>query len=88
MRLAADPSVTWTDAGAPTGAVLQKVYLGPDPFGLGGFQMAVATATTEPSSQPLRDLFAARQGRTQIQLIVSVVQDGAYICSDRQGAWG
>lgn len=76
MRLTADLSVTWTEPRAPAGVVPQKVYLGPDPFGLGGFQVAVATAPTIPSRQLLRDLFAARKGRTQIQLVVAVIHDG------------
>ena len=76
MRLTADRTVTWSEAIAPAGLALQKVYLGPDPFGLGGFQIAVAASTVEPSRQVLRDLFAARKGRTQIQLLVAVVHDG------------
>lgn len=76
MRLKADKSVTWADTAAPTGVVTDEVYLGPDPFGLGGFQVAVAKAVTAPSRQDLRDLFAARKGKTQIQLIVAVVHDG------------
>jgi len=55
---------------------VEKVYLGPDPFGLGGFQVAVATAATSPSRQVLRDLFTARKGKTQIQLVVAVTHDG------------
>lgn len=76
MRLKADKIVTWADTAAPTGVATDKVYLGPDPFGLGGFQVAVAQAVTAPSRQGLRDLFAARKGKTQIQLIVAVVHDG------------
>lgn len=76
MRLTADKVVTWTDASAPTGVTPEKVYLGPDPFGLGGFQVAAATAVSAPSRQALRDLFTARKGRTQIQLVVAVVYDG------------
>jgi hypothetical protein len=76
VRLTADRSVAWTEASAPAGVTPQKVYLGPDPFGLGGFQVAVATAATNPARQVLRDLFAARKGKTQIQLVVAVVHDG------------
>ncbi len=75
MRLIADRVVTWTDSSAPAGATLEKVYLGPDPFGLGGFQVAVATAATVPSRQTLRNLFAGRKGKTQIQLVVAVIHD-------------
>jgi hypothetical protein len=75
VRLTADKIVTWNDPSAPAGVTTEKVYLGPDPFGLGGFQVAVATAATAPSRQVLRDLFSARKGKTQVQLLVAVVHD-------------
>jgi hypothetical protein len=75
VRLTADKIVTWNDPSAPTGVTTEKVYLGPDPFGLGGFQVAVASAATAPSRQILRDLFGARKGKMQIQLVVAVVHD-------------
>jgi hypothetical protein len=75
VRLTADKVVTWTEASAPTGVTPEKVYLGPDPLGLGGFQVAVATAVIAPSRQALRNLFTARKGKTQIQLVVAVVHD-------------
>lgn len=77
MRLTADKVVTWNDPSAPAGITPEKVYLGPDPHGLGGFQVAVATAVAAPSRQALRDLFTARTGRTQVQLVVAVVHDGS-----------
>lgn len=77
MRLTADKVVTWKDPTLPAGVNVDKVYLGPDPFGLGGFQVAVATAATSPSRQALRDLFGARKGKTQIQLVVAVTHDGS-----------
>lgn len=76
MRLNADKVVTWNQANPPAGVTLEKVYLGPDPIDLGGFQVAVARALTTPSRQALRDLFAGRKGKTQIQLVVAVVHDG------------
>lgn len=76
MRLTANKIVTWADASAPAGITLEKVYLGPDPFGLGGFQVAVASAMTTPSRPTLRDLFTARKGKTQIQLVVAVILGG------------
>lgn len=54
-----------------------KVYLGPDPHGLGGFQVAVATSATAPSRQVIRDIFNARKGKTQIQLVVAIEHEGA-----------
>lgn len=80
VRLTADKTVNWNEPSAPAGVTTEKVYLGPDPFGLGGFQVAVATAASVPTRQVLRDLFTARKGRTQIQLVVAVVHDGtAYL---------
>ena len=76
MRLTADRVVTWTDASAPAGITPDKVYLGPDPFGLGGFQVAVATAAAAPTRQALRDLFTTRKGKTQIHLVVALIDDG------------
>ncbi len=76
VRLTADKVVTWNDASAPAGITPEKVYLGPDPHRLGGFQVAVASASIQPSRQALRDLFAARKGKTQIQLVVAVTHDG------------
>lgn len=75
MRLTADRVVTWSQTNVPAGVSLSKVYLGPDPHGLGGFQVAVATAAVPPSRQALRDLFAARKGKTQIQLLVAVTHE-------------
>lgn len=76
MQLTADKVITWNEPAAPAGVQPSKVYLGPDPFGLGGFQVAVAEAITAPSRPVLRDLFLARKGKTQIQLVVAVVHDG------------
>jgi len=76
MRLTADKVVTWNDPNAPAGVTPGKVYLGSDPHGLGGFQVAVASAATQPSRQALRDLFTARKGKTQIQLVVAVAHNG------------
>lgn len=76
MQLTGDKVIAWNDPSAPTGITTEKVYLGPDPFGLGGFQVAVASASVAPSRQALRDLFTARKGKTQTQLVVAVVHGG------------
>ncbi|MGH3472101.1 MAG: hypothetical protein ACRDPG_08680, partial [Nocardioidaceae bacterium] len=76
MRLTAERIVSWTDSTAPATVTTEKVYVGPDPVGLGGFQIATASAAVAPSRQVLRDLFTARKGKTQIQLVVAVVHDG------------
>ena len=76
MQLTGDKVIAWNDPSAPTGITTEKVFLGPDPFGLGGFQVAVASASAAPSRQALRDLFTARKGKTQTQLVVAVVHRG------------
>lgn len=76
MRLIADRVVNWSESSAPGEVTTEKVYLGPDPYGLGGFQVAVARATTDPSRQVLRNLFEARKGKKQTQLVVAVTYDG------------
>lgn len=76
MELTADTRVKWTLSTAPAGVTPRAVFIGPDPFGLGGFQTAVATSSTAPSRQALRDLHAARRGKTQIHLVVAVEHAG------------
>lgn len=73
MRLNASKSVNWNEPATPAGVTPDRVFIGPDPFGLGGFQVAVGQSASPPPRQSLRDLFAARRGKTQIQLVVAVV---------------
>lgn len=76
LDLTADKIINWTEPSAPAGITTDKVYLGPDPFGLGGFQVAVANAATTPTRSALRELFTARKGKTQTQLVLAVVHAG------------
>lgn len=76
MHLKGDRVIDWNDPSPPTGITPEKVYFGPDPFGLGGFQVAVASASATASRQALRDLFTSRKGKTQTQLLVAVVHGG------------
>lgn len=73
MHLDASKTVNWNEPAAHAGVTTDKVFIGPDPFGLGGVQVAVGRSATPPSRQALRDLFAARRGKTQLQLVVAVV---------------
>ena len=75
MHLTADKVVAWTCAATPTGVTPEKIYLGPDPLGLSGFQVAFAFAVAPPSREALRGLFKDRRGKRQIQLVVAVVHD-------------
>jgi hypothetical protein len=73
VNLTAEKTIVWTLSTVPAGLTLEKVYLGPDPYGLGGFQVAVASSTVPPTREVLRSLFAARKGKTQVQLVVAVI---------------
>lgn len=77
MRLTADKVINWSDASPPAGVTLGDVYFGPDPDGLGGFQVAVATSEAPPTRPMLRALYGTRKGKTQIQLVVVVIHEGA-----------
>ena len=72
-RLTADMVVTWKEAAAPSDISLGQVYIGPDPQGHGGFQVAVATSASTPTRGKLRELFIARKGKMSIQLVVAVI---------------
>lgn len=61
----------WTGA-APAGVHLQEVYIGPDPDGLGGLQIATATVGAEPGRGMLDRLFTLRKGSRTITLVVAV----------------
>jgi hypothetical protein len=76
MRLSADTVVTWTAESAPSGITLDRVYVGPDPLGLGGFQIAVGSAEATPSRATLKDLFTSRRGKTATQLVIAIEHDG------------
>jgi hypothetical protein len=73
MHLNSSKSVNWNEPTSPAGVTTDVIFIGPDPFGLGGIQVAVAQSETSPTRQSLRDLFSARRGKTQIQLVVAVV---------------
>lgn len=73
MRLNASKTVKWNDPETHAGVTTDKVFIGPDPFGLGGVQVAVGQSLAPPSRQTLRDLFIARRGKTQLQLVVAIV---------------
>lgn len=75
MKLTAKKTVKWIESTAPQGIAVESIHVGPDPFGLGGFQIAVATTASAPSRQVMRDLFTARKGKTQTQLVVAVLHN-------------
>lgn len=77
VRLSADRVITWAQPDCPVGIAPEHVYFGPDPFGLGGLQVAVAASDVVPSRQSLRDLLALRRGRAQVQVVIAVQHDDA-----------
>ncbi len=76
MRLSAGTTVKWTAESIPSGMTLDRVYVGPDPLGLGGFQVAVGSTDTSPSRAALKELFTSRRGKTATQLVIAVEHDG------------
>lgn len=59
--LSATQTLAWKDP-APAGAKLETVFIGPDPDGLGGFQIAIAAVVGAPTRALLDKLFNLRKG--------------------------
>ncbi|RYC03337.1 Eco57I restriction-modification methylase domain-containing protein [Nocardioides zhouii] len=76
MQLKAEKTVAWSGVKPQVDVSFNGVFLGPDPHGLGGFQVALATSDVKPTRQTMRELFLARKGKTQVQLVVAVVHHG------------
>lgn len=72
-ELSAPQSLDWTGT-ATNGAVPIKVYVGPDPYGLGGFQVAIAEVSAPPSRETMLSLHSARKGKRNISLVVAAVK--------------
>ncbi len=78
--LKAQQVLPWTDSAAPAGFTLRDIHVGPDPIGIGAFQVAVAEANSVPSREALKKLFNGRKAKTNIQLVVMVsVGDRAWL---------
>lgn len=73
MKFEADKAIAWLDRDAPEGVSLHKVHFGPNPTGLGGFQVAVGSSSRPLTRQELRTLHRNRKGHTQSQLVVAIV---------------
>ena len=73
--LSASQTVDWNDT-APNGVAPLKVYIGPDPHGLGGFQVAIAKVSATPTRETMLALHSARKGKRNISLVVAGVKDG------------
>jgi hypothetical protein len=71
-ELSAPLAVDWNGT-ATNGAIPRKVYIGPDPYGMGGFQVAIAEVTAPPSRETMLSLHAARKGKRNITLVVAAV---------------
>lgn len=72
IALKAETILAWGDD-APSGVTPLKVFIGPDPLGMGGFQVAVAQASGTPTRQMLVALHTARKGKKNISLVVAAV---------------
>lgn len=75
LELSAPQVISWTGS-APTGAKLDRVFIGSDPDGLGGIQVATVTVESAPTRTLLDKLFALRKGNRAITLVLAAT-DGA-----------
>jgi hypothetical protein len=88
LSLRATQTVDWAGS-IPAGASLEKVFIGHDPDGLGGIQIAVATVTGAPTVLLRQKLHALRKGSRTITLIVAAT-DGTSVWlhgPDASAAW-
>lgn len=72
LELRSDNSISWTGA-APAGIVLKSVHFGPDPKGLGGFEIAEASADHAMTTGELKQLHKARLDGRDASLVIAVV---------------
>ncbi|WP_409047705.1 hypothetical protein AB2L57_17330 [Microbacterium sp. HA-8] len=70
LALSAPQAISWTGS-APTGAKLDRVFIGSDPDGLGGIQVATVTVASAPTRTLLDKLFALRKGNRAITLLLA-----------------
>ena len=73
LELHATSEVNWTGE-FPAGVAPLKVYIGPDPVGFGGFQVALAEVTVPPTRQLMMTLHTARKGKRSINLVVGAIR--------------
>lgn len=71
LELASDSAVPWNGT-APNGVTLGQVFFGPDPKGLGGFEVATAEAEGHLSTADLKALHKARLNGRDTSLVVAV----------------
>lgn len=72
LTLRSSTSIAWSGA-APSGVELHQVHFGPDPKGLGGFEIATAVSTHTPSVGDLKLLHKSRLSGRDTSLVVAVV---------------
>lgn len=71
LTLRSSSAIAWTGA-TPAGIMLHDVHFGPDPKGLGGFEIAVASADHSPAVAELKQLHKARLDGRDTSLVVAV----------------
>lgn len=71
LALRSPSAIAWSGS-APAGIVLHDVYFGPDPKGLGGFEVAVGVADHSPAVGELKQLHKARLDGRDTSLVVAV----------------
>jgi hypothetical protein len=71
MKLSASTSIPWKIEGFPE-VEGGSVFFGPDPDGLGAFEVATATAVTAPTRELLKGLLAKRKDKRSTDVVVAL----------------
>lgn len=74
LSLRSPSAIAWS-GDSPGGIELHQVHFGPDPKGLGGFEIAVAVAEHPPNPGALKQLHKARLSGRDTSLVVAVVHE-------------
>ena len=74
LNLRASSAIAWS-GNSPSGIELHQVHFGPDPKGLGGFEVATAVSTHSPSFSEIKQLHKSRLSGRDTSLVVAVVHD-------------
>ncbi len=72
VKLRSSNSIAWS-GDAPSGIDLHQVHFGPNPKGLGSFEIATAVSSHSPSAPELRQLHKSRLQGRDTSLVVAVV---------------
>ena len=82
MSLKLDPAFTIPWGGqAPEGVSFDSIHFGPDPKGLGGFEIAVATAELPVTATAIKEIHRDRLQKRDTSLVVALVsRETVWLC--------